>query len=379
MSDATPDTAATVLPTGTQDFSDNEIMDGFGDGPMESPADAPLGLGREQPEPASPDMNTTPGVETPPDDAVSEPGPVPEPADEGGTEPQPPAEPELPEFPPMLLQAAGYATAEQARQEGFDDPKALYAAVQRENRSLTSKAAQGGSLYSPQVPQETPPKQAPPKDEAVGIEPFKPANAESLDEELLAALQQQDEHYAKRFQQQEERLQRQQDDFASELKERDSKSQTLQQRDYEIQFDQAVQDLGEDWQEEFGKGDAQGLDLAAKQGDPAAMVACEYRVRLYSAVADVRDEREEQGRAPLTFEQEVQRGLMRLRPEKYQEQFTQQLRQTSKAKNRPGVQASRPTARKTPLGTKTDQTLAALSDKYPGMGFDQVDEDFGEI
>jgi hypothetical protein len=131
----------------------------------------------------------------------------------------------------------------------------------------------------------------------------------------------------------------------------------------------------------FGKGDVQTLSLAA-QRDPAAMTAHNYRVMLFSAAEEVRNERAAKGLAPLDVEQQVHRALMREHPERYLQQFQQQLRHNTNGQlqNRRGVQASRPTARKTPLGTKEERTLSKLHGKYPKGGFDQSDEEFsGEI
>ena len=226
---------------------------------------------------------------------------------------------------------------------------------------------QAGSLYR-QPPQEEVPPQ--PQGEASGFKPFQPANADALDEELLVAFRQQNEHFAEQFQQQEER-------FASELRERDETARAQQKGDYESRFDQAVQKLGDDWQDVFGKGDGSNLAHAG-QRDPAAMTAVNHRVMLFSAVEAVREANQKQGFAPMDLEQELQWALMQRYPDKFQQQLRRNF--NAQAQGRRGTQASRPTARKTPLGTKNDRILSNLHGKYPTGGFDQNDEEFdGEV
>ena len=75
----------------------------------------------------------------------------------------------------------------------------------------------------------------------------------------------------------------------------------------------------------------------------------------------------------MTLEQEIQWALMQRYPEKFQ----QQLRRESEAKAqaRRGVQASRPTARKTPLGTRSERLLSALQTRYPSVDFSEADDE----
>lgn len=379
MSDATP----TVLSSSVQDFSDNDVMDGFEEGPPQD--DTPMGLGGEkgkQVEPASTTLEAdvanqdTPGDDSPPDDAAS----GSEPAGEGGDEPQVPedipeeipAEPETPEFPPALLQMAGYATVEQAQQAGFSDPGALFAAVQWKGKSLSPAAAplpQAGSLYRPQAP---PQKEAPSQGEASGFKPFQPDNADALDEEILAALQQQNKHFDEQFQQQQER-------FASELKERDDKARSQQDYDYERRFDQSIQELGKDWQDVFGVGEGHTLSQAG-QRDPAAMTAVNHRLILFDTVEAVREVNEKQGFPPMDLKQEVQWALM----QRYPDKFNQQLLRKSNSQDRRGTQTSRPTARKTPLGNKTERLLSAVDATLKakgrgGLDMGQDDEHDGDF
>ena len=154
-----------------------------------------------------------------------------------------------------------------------------------------------------------------------------------------------------------------------------------QKGEYESRFDQAVQKLGDDWQDVFGKGDGPTLDHAGKQ-DPIAMTAVNHRVMLFSAVEAVREANQKQGFAPMDLEQEVQWALM----QRYPDNFQQQLRRNfdAQAQNRRGVQASRPTARKTPLGSRNDRLLSAVDAKLKAKGRSGLDmgqdEEFdGEI
>lgn len=357
----------TVTPNNVQDFSDNDVLDNFGEGPEATP----MGLGGEaekQAEPASSTLEAdivngvkpevTPEVEvpgTPPEEAVN-------------VEPEPVAEeqvPETPEFPPALLQMAGYATPEQAKEAGFD-PGSLLAAVQWRGKILGPEPVvetQEGSLYRPKAPEQTP------VEEETGFKPFKPENADMLDEELLAVLKQQSEHFDKQLQQQQEQ-------FASELQERDTRTQAAQDREYESRFDQTVSGLGEEWQDVFGKGDAHKLSSAG-QSDPAAMTAYNHRVMLFSAVEAVREANEKQGFAPMDLGQEVQWALMQRYPDKFQQQFR-------RTQERRGIQTSRPTARKIPLGSSNDRILSAVDARLrakgsPGLDMGQDDEFDGEI
>jgi hypothetical protein len=382
----------TVLSGNTQDFSDNEILDNFGEGPDDG---LPMGLGGEkgkQAEPASSTLEadivngtsttatkTPPGETLPPDNSAdSEPEPAPLAKGESGKQPQVPDEPAVPEFPPALLQMAGYATPEQAQQAGFRDPEALFAAVQWRGQLLNPQATPataGGSLYR-QPPPQTQPKQ--PQTEAAtdpnGFKPFQPKNSETLDEDLLDLIRQQNEHFADQFRQQQER-------FASVVQARDDRTQEQQQIDEESQFDQAIQGLGETWQDVFGKGNGREL-ASAGQRDPAAMTAFNHRAMVFAAVEAVREANAKQGFKPMALEQEVQWALMQRYPDKFQQVL--RLETVNKAKNRRGVQTSRPTARKAPFSSKNDKLLAAVDAKLRakhGSGLDMgSDGEFeGEI
>jgi hypothetical protein len=147
---------APLIASHVQDFSesDDEILDNFADGPDGSELDnsrtdtsddgTPMGLGGEkgkQSEPASSTLEADilkgkePDETSPSDTAAGEPEPVQEPAGEEGAEisPEPKTEePESPDshevqFPPMLLQMAGYADADAAKAAGLGTPEALSA------------------------------------------------------------------------------------------------------------------------------------------------------------------------------------------------------------------------------------------------------------
>ena len=368
MADATP--TETVVSPNAQDFRDGDIIDGFGEGPI----DTPLGVGGEhgqQSQPASTtleadiangppaDTKTLPGDDSPSDDSVSgEPDPVQDTADEGGVEPQA-TEPEIPDFPQALLQMAGYATPEAAQQAGFQDSASLFAAVQWRGKLLTPEAAAKpaeGSLYRKApvaAPQQQIQPEPQPQGDTKGFKPFQPTNADMLDEELLDVIQQQNEHFASLFQQQQE-----------QLNARDEMLSTQQALEEELRFDEAVQGLGKEWKDVFGEGKGHDLGRAGDR-DPAAMTAFNHRAMMFSAVEAVREANAKQGFQPMSLEQEVQWALMQRYPDKFQ----QQLRQAAPSNGRRGVQASRPTARKTPLADKNERLLSKLQGKYPGVDF----------
>jgi hypothetical protein len=392
MAKSTP--TETVVSSNTQDFSDGDIVDGFSDGPVDD--GTPMGLGGEkgnQTEPAnatleadiaSQDQNT-PGDDLPPDDSARGPSePVQDTTSEGGDEPQVPDEPKIPEFPPVLLQMAGYDTPEAAQRAGFQDPASLMAAVQWRSQLLAPEATpkppedrlyRQPPVQPPRQQQvQQPPVQPEQQDNSAGFKPFQPANADLLDEELLTLIQQQNEHFADQFRRQEER-------FTSELKSLDDRTSAQQAFDEEVQFDKAIQGLGEGWQDTFGKGNGQDLAAVANR-DPASMTAFNHRAMMFAAVEAVREANAKQGFKPMTVEQEVQWALMQRYPEKFQQQLRQQT--AAKANGRRGVQASRPTARKTPAGNKNERLLSTIDAKLRAKGRGGLDmgmeEDFdGDI
>jgi hypothetical protein len=81
----------------------------------------------------------------------------------------------------------------------------------------------------------------------------------------------------------------------------------------------------------------------------------------------------------MTIQQEMQWALMQCYPDKFRQQLLRQVQ--TKANARRGTQASRPTARTTPLGTRNERLLSALQTKYPdvdfsgGSGLDEIGGD----
>lgn len=375
----------TMLPENTQQFDDDEIVDNFG-----VPDDGvPMGLGGErgkQSEPASSTLEADmvaqptksepklpPGDDlVPPADtsADGEPAPVQDAAGDGDTgepEPQTPAEPESPEFPAMLLQMAGFSTAEDAQKAGFREPEALLAAIQWRGQSLAQPSRPSRTSYlETKTPEAQPmqvPAEKPPQGDGLAFQPFKPANPDIFDEELLKLLDEQNKHFAAQYEQ-----------LASRLKSRDVEEQQRQQAEHVERFEQAVQGLGKVWEEDFGQGSGETL---FSRTDAQSVMAAQRRLDLFDAVNLIRRTNAEQGGKPMTIEQEVQWALM----QRYPDKFKQQLLRASqtKASGRRGVQASRPTARKTPLGTKNERLLTALQTKYPtvdfGPGNDEIEGD----
>jgi hypothetical protein len=397
-------TTPNPIPTNAQDFSgsDDEILDNFADGPLPDDADThddgtPMGLGGEkgkQAEPASSTLEadivngTTkqPGEE--PEDTAGEPQPVQDASETGSeTKPEPPDEPETPEFPPALLQMARLADADAAQAAGFQTPEALFAAIKWRSQLLAPGAQPAQSseqgLYrrrsdrtpAPTTPTPTAPEPVSEREgEAQSFE--LPADKMGmLDEDLQEVIRQMNDHYQGRDASQQRELQA----LRAELNKRDESRELQQAHDEEMQFDKAVQALGEDWRDVFGEGNGRDLDLAG-QSDPVAMTNFNHRALLFETVQAVREVNAKQGYKPMTLEQEVQWALMQRYPDKFQ----QTISGNSKPGPRPGVTASRPTQRKTPPKSQNEKILSdvnAMLKKQHGYSLDmgQEEEFDGEI
>lgn len=409
--------APTSLQTGTtpnpissnaQDFTesdDGDIQDNFAGGPGAGTDDfVPMGLGGEggkQSEPASVTLeadivnNTTkqPGEKLPPDDPAGEPEPVQEPAGEEGAEisPEPTSgEPETPEFPPALLQMAGYADAVAAQTAGFQDPEALFAAVKWRGQLLTPGAQPVQSalpseqgLYRRPAQQPAPPVQPAPetvvKSEGTGdIKPFQlPADKmDMLDEGLQEVIGQMNDHYRQRDERHQQELQsnRQElESLRSSVGQRESDLVRQQEQDEEALFDKAVQNLGEEWQDVFGEGN--GMDLTrAGQSDPVAMTNFNHRALLFEAVEAVREVNAKQGYKPMALEQEVQWALLQRYPDKFQQTISGNSNgSASGSGQRRGVTASRPTQRNTPPKSQNAKVVSSVNAMLKKKGSASLD------
>ncbi len=389
-----PGTTPNPIASNSQDFSgsDDEILDNFAEGPL--PGDPPnsgdphddgmpMGLGGEkgkQSEPASSTLEadivhgtgTTkqPGETTsPPEESAGEPQPVQESAGETGAEttgPEPKSEePETPDFPPALLQMAGYADADAAKAAGLGSPETLAAYVRGRGELLASArqpaAPSGQPLYGQrdQLPPTQPAPQAPePKAE---VEPEKPAefkpfelsedDAALLDEHTQDALRRLNAHHQQQFEAQGKDLQ----SLRTSLSERESDSAAEQLRDDTAQFDQAVQALGEEWQDIFGEGRGDDL-MRASATDPVAGLAFKYRSDLFDTVQDVRADNAQRGLEPLNGQQELLYALMRRFPDKFQHTISGNSNGSSGQQR--GVSASRPTQRNTPPKSQNAKVLS---------------------
>jgi hypothetical protein len=373
-------TQQTESPTSlnTQNFadSDDDILDNFAEGPQ--PGDAPpmgdthddgvpMGLGSEGKQPSDPadstlesDISTeTPSDETiPSDDSSATSDTVP---DEGETvdEEIPSAEseePTAPEFSPVLLQMAGYADAEAAKADGFGSPEALHAFIRGRNQLLTPEPE--GPLYGrSKTPEPSTEEQVEPE-----ITPFKlpEDKLEVLDEDLVDVLQKMNEHYQQELQTLRQSTPPPQDLVVDEVS----------------QFDQEVQNLGEQWHDTFGTGP--GTELSSKAGrDPVAMTNFRNRDELFDAVQTLRDVNSKKGMPPMTLQQEIQYALMQRHPDKFQQTVSE--KPSGKARS-----ISRPTQRRTPPKTQNDKTLSAVNRMLakkgrPKLTADPQDDFDGEI
>ena len=390
------------IASNAQDFSgsDDEIMDNFAEGHLPDGEDrnddgTPMGLGGEkqkQSEPASSTLeadilNDTkqPGDDNPPDDSAGEPEPIQDAGEKGSDDiPEPDSEEsETPEFPPALLQMAGLTDAAAAQEAGFQDPQALFAAIKWRGQLLTpgaqsaqpSAQATGQGLYKRPAQTPTTPAALPPETD-VGAEsedgPFElPADKmDLLDEDLQDVIRQMNDHYRNDLQ-----------SLRTELKQRDEMISLQQGQDEESQFDAAVQNLGEDWQDVFGEGS--GRELAQTgQSDPVAMTNFNHRTLLFEAMQTVREVNSKQGYKPMSLEQEVQWALMQRYPSKFQE-IVSGNSNGKPGRNR-GVTASRPTQRNTPTKSQNAKVLSdvnAMLKKRKGYSLEmgQEEEFDGEI
>jgi hypothetical protein len=388
---------ATESPTSlnAQDFSgsDDEILDNFAEGPLPDGADpnddgTPMGVGGEkgkQSEPANSTLEadivngTQPGEEHPPEDtAASE--PVQEEGEKGSEDiPEPAEEPETPDFPPALLQMAGLADAESAQASGFKDPEALYAALKWRSQLFSEQKFAPSAPPSPvglyKRPADAPASTAQPAQEPSpegGVQPFQlpPEKMALLDEDLQDVIRQMNDHY----QQANDRHQKEVESLRSTLSQRDAELELQKSQDESMQFDSALQGLGEDWKDVFGEGDGSRLALAG-QSDPVAMTNFNHRALLYDAVLAIREVNEKQGYKPMTLEQEIHWALLQRYPDKFQQAIS---KNSNGSGPRPGVTASRPTQRKTPPKSQNEKVLSsvdAMLRKKHGYGLDMGNED----
>jgi len=372
----------TILPENSQQFADDEIVDNFGatddgvpmgiggeKGKQSEPVSSTLEADMLQPAPKKPkqEEKTSPDDAIPPDDAAAggESKPVHDAArDDGKAKAEPQTEePESTEFPDTLLRMAGFSNSEDAQKAGFKDPESLLAAVQWRSRSMAAPAKPSRSSYLESETTKPEPTFIPAKETPQGdgtFKRFKPTNPEIFDEELLKLLEEQDRHYADQFEQ-----------LSSKLN-GSNVSEALRQAE---RFDKAVQELGANWEAELGKGSG---DTLFQSTDAESVAAAQNRLDLFDAVNLLRQTNAERGGKPMSIEQEVQWALMQRYPDKFKQQLLRE--RETKVQGRRGAQASRPTARKTPLGTKNERILSELQSKYPNVDFSQGDTDLvGDI
>ena len=374
-----------------QDFSgsdDGDIDDSFVDGPTPGSDDhIPMGLGGEkgrQSEPASSTLEadiingTTkqPGVNLPPDNPAGESEPVQDPAGDGseeGTETSPepiPKEegPETPEFPPALLQMAGYADVAAAQAAGFQNPESLFAVVRWRSQQMTPGAQSSQSAPSSEQglyrrPAQQPAASAAPvqlapevvakPEETGGLKPFRlPDDKRAmLDEDMATVLDEVIDGMNQHHQQESQRHQQELESLRSSVGKRES--DLVRQREWEEEalFDKAVQNLGDEWQETFGEGSGTELDRKG-QSDPVAMTNFNHRALLFETVEAMREVSAKQGFSPLDLNTEVQYALMQRYPDKFQQIISGSSNGSASGASgsgqRKGVTASRPTQRKTP-------------------------------
>ncbi len=353
MSDSPTTESPTSLNSQNFSGSDDDILDNFAEGPQPGdppPLDdthddgTPMGLGGEQgkqSEPASTTLEADiandkkPGDDTVPPEEPAKSEPV---ADEGDEVVEAEAETtdtEEPEYPDVLLQMAGYQDAKAAKDDGFGTPEALHAYVRGRGQLLAPERS--GPLYGRPKEETLPPVEDTSEPE---IKPFEiPADKmEYVDDDLKAVLNDMNEHYQK------------------EVKE--LRSSVAQQQRPEVdevsQFDTAVQNLGDQWQDVFGSGDGAEMASRADRGDLKAATTFKNRDELFDEVQSLRQRSEAKGLAPMALQQEIQYALMQRHPDKFQ----QELSPTPERKSR-GI--SRPTQRKTPPKTQNDKTLAAVN------------------
>jgi hypothetical protein len=351
-----------------------------------------MGLGGEagnQTEPASSTLeadivngtSTTkqPGEENPPETSAGEPEPVQEPAGETDSETSPEPEPEKsdePEpdtvdIPPALLQMAGYADAEAAKADGLGNTEALYAYV-RGRGQLLAPDAQTSDVYQrpeqqqpvPQSPAQPAPEPQP-EDEEFKAFQLPPEKLEMLDEDLQAVLRDMNEHYHQEVK-----------SLRSSVGQREEDLVRQQQMKEVEAFDDAVQALGDDWQDVFGEGT--GAELARNGNrDPVAMTNFNHRSMLFEAVQSVREVNAKRGFKEMDLNQEMQFALMQRYPDKFQQTISGNSK-TSTGSSPRRATASRPTQRKNPPASKSDKTVAdvdAMLRKRKGYSLDMGEEE----
>jgi hypothetical protein len=369
---------------GTQDFSDSneDFLDNFADGPDPNDDGTPVGLGGErgkQVEPASSTLEadiangTTKqsGEKLPSDEPVGEPQPVQKPASDEGTETSPEpttGEPETPEFPPALLQMAGYVDAEAAQAAGFQDPAALLAAIRWRGQLLSPSAQpaqlplsseQGLYRRSAQQPAPTAPPAPTEPAQETETEDFKAYQLsddrrEMLEEELVTVLDEMNQHYQQELK-----------SLRSSVGKRESDLVRQQEQEEEAAFDKAVQDLGEEWQDVFGEGG--GADLARTgQRDPVAMTNYNHRALLFETVEAVREVNARQGYKPMALEQEVQWALLQRYPDKFEQTISGNSNSNSNGSadgsgQGRGATAGRPMQRSRSPKTQDERSISAVN------------------
>ena len=116
------------------------------------------------------------------------------------------------------------------------------------------------------------------------------------------------------------------------------------------------------------------------------MTALNHRMMLASQVEAIRAANQQQGFGQQDLDQEIHWALMQRYPDKFNNMLRQQSRAetTARVNGRRGVQAHRPTARKTPLGSRNERTLEAVDAMLRkkgrgGLDYGSEEEFSGEI
>lgn len=354
-----------AAPAAPEFDSDGDPIDDFAGG---SPSWPTLD---QEPTPAA---DVVPAADSAPDGAAAAP------AEGEGPETAEPIEPQAgADFPADLLADAGL-TAEQARSQ-FRTPDALEAALNFHLQRVVSAGRQQRAQFQQPKPTQlpaglqgiTPPQ--PPAAEAVqppsGQQPAAPGkgwykpfsevvkNMKDADgdpiyaDETIKLLEAQDAHWAKIM-----------DEMAGQIEPALTRSERLAQQLAAERAQQAMEktyqsmeqrfnDLGDEWADTFGKGDAREI-VKANPNDPVIQA----RVKVAETMEAIKTGRAVNGLPPLDDDTVFQQALRVDFSPKLQE--LQQRGVKVRRASRDNLRTIRPTQRKTPAGTQNARTLAAV-------------------
>lgn len=279
-------------------------------------------------------------------------------------------EPQEPEFPPGLLQAAGI-TEEQAKRD-FGSADALRSAV----RMLDSRFVQAGQAYNhfysqpyPQQPATQAPAQAAPQVQQTQNGEFvlpKPEGAEDWDDDTKALFDHFNKHYRDELGRRDVQLNEQRQILQAMLNEQERG----RQQQYVRHFDQFVEALGEDWKSVFGTG--AGWELNHNS------IPFQNRVKLDLTASQLAAGMQAQGFQTPSQDELLARALFIAFPEQQSQQIRRQTAQQVMGQQRQRLMTNRPTQRRSRPVNAAAKAAQTVEDWFRSRGHAVQQDDFDD-